>query len=58
MIRNDVSITPELVRQVCTWYLYVDSAKAIRELGYKPQRIDRAISGTIDWLKEIGRLHG
>jgi dihydroflavonol-4-reductase len=52
----DIHMTPELVRQVCTWYLYVDSSKAQRELGYKPQRIDRAIAGTIDWLKQIGRL--
>lgn len=52
----DIHMTPELVRQVCSWYLYVDSAKAEKELGYKPHRIDRAIAGTIDWLKEIGRL--
>lgn len=52
----DIHMTPELVRQVCTWYLYVDSSKAIRELGYKPQRIDRAIAGTIAWLKETGRI--
>ena len=52
----DIHMTPELVRQVCTWYLYVDSSKAMRELGYKPQRIDRAIAGTIDWLKQIGRI--
>ncbi len=52
----DIHMTPELVRQVCTWYLYVDSSKAMKELGYKPQRIDRAIAGTIDWLKQIGRI--
>ena len=52
----EIHMTPELVRQVCTWYLYVDSAKAMKELGYKPQRIDRAIASTIDWLKEIGRI--
>ncbi|MGZ3651015.1 MAG: hypothetical protein ACXWSC_07560, partial [Bdellovibrionota bacterium] len=52
----DIHMTPELVKQVCTWYLYVDSSKAARELGYKPQRIDRAIAGTIDWLKKIGRI--
>ncbi len=52
----DIHMTPELVRQVCSWYLYVDSTKAERELGYKPHRIDRAIAGTIDWLKQIGRL--
>jgi dihydroflavonol-4-reductase len=52
----DIHMTPELVRQVCTWYLYVDSSRAINELGYKPQRIDRSIAGTIDWLKAIGRI--
>jgi dihydroflavonol-4-reductase len=52
----DIHMTPELVRQVCSWYLYVDSSKAQRELGYKPQRIDRAIAGTLDWLKSIGRI--
>ncbi len=52
----DIHMTPELVRQVCSWYLYVDSSKAERELGYKPQRIDRAIAGTLDWLKANGRL--
>jgi nucleoside-diphosphate-sugar epimerase len=49
-------MTPELVRQVASWYLYVDSGKAERELGYRPHRIDAAISSTIEWLKEIGRL--
>jgi dihydroflavonol-4-reductase len=52
----DIHMTPELVRQVCSWYLYVDSGKAERELGYRPSRIDRAIAGTIDWLKSIGRI--
>lgn len=56
MLGVDIHMTPELVRQVCSWYLYVDSGKAERELGYKPQRIDRAIAGTIDWLKAIGKL--
>jgi dihydroflavonol-4-reductase len=52
----DIHMTPELVRQVCSWYLYVDSGKAQRELGYKPNRIDRSIAGTIEWLKGLGRL--
>ncbi len=52
----DIHMTPELVRQVCSWHLYVSSAKAEKELGYKPQRIDRAIAGTLDWLKSIGRI--
>lgn len=52
----DIHMTPELVRQVSSWYLYVDSAKAKRELGWKPNPIDNAIRDTITWLKEIGRL--
>ena len=52
----DIHMTPELVRQVASWYLYVDSSKAQRELGYKSSRIDIAIASTIAWLKEIGRL--
>jgi dihydroflavonol-4-reductase len=52
----DIHMTPELVRQVSSWYLFVDSAKAQKELGYVPKRIDQAISGTIAWLQEIGRL--
>lgn len=52
----DIHMTPELVRQVCSWYLFVSSAKAERELGYVPHRIDRSIAGTVDWLKELGRL--
>lgn len=52
----DIHMTPELVRQVSSWYLFVDSRKAERELGYAPRRIDQAISSTIAWLKEIGRL--
>lgn len=52
----DIHMTPELVRQVCTWYLFVDSAKAAKELGYMPRRIDHAIAGTLEWLKGMGRL--
>lgn len=52
----DIHMTPELVRQVSSWYLYVDSSKAKRELGYEPQRIDRAISSTVQWLKQMGRI--
>jgi nucleoside-diphosphate-sugar epimerase len=52
----DIHMTPELVRQVSSWYLIVSSAKAQKELGYAPKRIDQAISGTIAWLQEIGRL--
>lgn len=56
LVGIDIHMTPELVRQVADWYLYVDSTKAKRELGYEPQRIDRAISGTIEWLKALGRI--
>lgn len=52
----DIHMSPELVRQVATWYLYVDSSKAKRELGYEPRSIDGAILQTIDWLKSIGRI--
>ncbi len=53
----DIHMTPELIRQVCKWYLFVSSAKAEKELGYKPHRIDAAVSSTIDWLKSLGRIH-
>jgi len=56
MVGVDIHMTPELVSQVASWYLYVDSSKAKRELGYEPHRIDHAIVATIDWLKKIGRL--
>lgn len=49
-------ITPELVRQVCTWYLWVDAGKAARELGWKARPIDRAVHETLDWLKSLGRI--
>jgi dihydroflavonol-4-reductase len=52
----DLHFTPELVRQVSTWYLFVDHSKATRELGYKPRIVDEAIFQTIAWLKRIGRL--
>jgi dihydroflavonol-4-reductase len=52
----DLHMTPELVRQVSSWYLYVSSAKAERELGYAPHRIDHALAGTIEWLRAEGRL--
>lgn len=52
----DIHMTPELIRQVSSWYLFVDSSKAKRELGYEPHRIDQAIGATIAWLKSLGRL--
>ena len=52
----DIHMTPELVRQVCSWYLYVDSSKAKEELGYQPKRIDQSIAATIEWLKQEGRI--
>lgn len=52
----DIHMTPELVRNVASWYLFVDSTKAEKELGYKAKRIDQAIAQTIAWLREIGRL--
>ena len=52
----DIHMTPELVRQVSTWYLFVDSAKAKKELGYNPKPIDDSIRATLCWLKEQGRI--
>lgn len=52
----DIHMTPELVKQMCNWYLFVDSSKAKRELGYNPKSIDNAIRDTIHWLKELGRI--
>jgi len=49
-------MTPELVRQMSTWYLFVDSSKAKRELAYQPRSIDAAIRETIQWLKELGKI--
>lgn len=52
----DIHMTPELVRQVATWHLYVDSSKAKKELGYEPKKIDGSVLETIDWLKKMGRI--
>jgi dihydroflavonol-4-reductase len=52
----DIHMTPELVRQVADWYLYVDSSKAERELGYRPKPIDEAVLSTVKWLKDLGRI--
>jgi dihydroflavonol-4-reductase len=49
-------MTPSLVRQVTSWYLFVDSAKAKRELGYSPKPIDQAIRDTLSWLKELQKI--
>lgn len=56
MMGVHLHMTPELVQQMSTWYLFVDSSKAKRELGYNPRSIDDAIRGTIQWLKELGRI--
>ena len=45
------NITPALVRRIGTWYLFVDSAKAKRELGYAPRPVDEALRKTLDWLR-------
>ena len=45
-------VTPELLRHMGTWYFYVDSSKAKRELGYNPKPVDAAIQKTLSWLKE------
>jgi dihydroflavonol-4-reductase len=56
MMGAKLHITPEIVRQTARWYLFVDSSKAQRELGYQPRFIDNSIAQTISWLKSIGRL--
>lgn len=52
----DLHLTPQLVTKICRWYLYLDTSKAERELGYKPHSIDGAIKETLDWLKAEGRI--
>lgn len=52
----EAHISPEIARRVIRWYLYVDSSKAIRELGYQPNFIDNSIQLTIRWLRQIGRI--
>ncbi|MCO5142000.1 MAG: NAD-dependent epimerase/dehydratase family protein [Oligoflexia bacterium] len=52
----DIHMSPFLVKQVCRWYLYVSSAKAKKELGYRPKIVDTALLKSIQWLKEIGKL--
>lgn len=52
----DIHMTPELVKQVADWYLYVDSKKAEKELGYAPHSIDQAMLDTLKWLEDIGRI--
>ena len=51
-----IHMTPALVRQVTSWYLYVDSSKAKRELGYSPKPVDQGIRDTLTWLKELKRI--
>jgi dihydroflavonol-4-reductase len=49
------NFTPELVRQMGSWYLYMDFSKAKRDLGYRPSSVDGALRATLDWLsKENG----
>ena len=50
------NITPALVRRIGTWYLFVDSAKAQRELGYVPRPVDEALRKTLDWLRTEGHI--
>jgi dihydroflavonol-4-reductase len=52
----DIHMTPELVRQVADWYLFVNSSKAEKELGYVPHSVDQSILDTVKWLKELGRI--
>ena len=45
-------IAPELLQRMGTWYFYVDSTKAEKNLGYKAKPIDSSIQKTLSWLKE------
>ncbi len=47
-----ITVTPELIRNMASWYLFVDSSKATQELGYTPHSIDGAITRTLEWLRE------
>jgi dihydroflavonol-4-reductase len=52
----EAHISPEIASRVVRWYLYVDSSKAISELGYTPNFIDSSIERTIRWLRSEGRI--
>ena len=51
LMGKEMRITPELVKRIGSWYLFVDSSKAERELGYQVKPIDDAIECTLDWLR-------
>jgi dihydroflavonol-4-reductase len=53
---REAHISPEIARRVIRWYLYVDSSKAMRDLGYRPNFIDGAIEQTIRWLRSEKRI--
>lgn len=37
---------------------YYDSAKAVRELGYSPGRLEDAAAAAVAWFRQTGRLRG
>lgn len=52
---REPSLTPQAVSFTCH-HLKVDSAKAIRELGYQTTALDVLVHDTCDWLREQGML--
>lgn len=49
------SITPEMVRMV-TRTMYCDSAKAERDLGFRPEPLATMVKDSVDWLRREGFL--
>lgn len=49
-------ITRALVRDFAGKYLFVTSAKAERELGYRPRPAEEALYRSIEWFREHGGL--
>ncbi len=54
--RREPQLTPQAVAFTCH-HLRVDSAKAMRELGYRITPIDELLGDTVAWLREQGLLH-
>lgn len=53
--RREPQLTPQAVAFTCH-HLRVDSAKAIRELGYRITPIDDLVADTVAWLRAEGLL--
>ena len=48
-------VAPEVL-DYATFYFFMDSSKAQRELGYKPRPADEVLRPVIDWLLDTGRV--